>query len=51
MEDKALTEAFARWGWTAAGVAVALERNPHTIGEWRALFCRDGPTSITFVHS
>jgi hypothetical protein len=38
-------------GWTAAAVAVALERDPHTIGEWRAGFCRDGPASITFEHS
>lgn len=35
-------------GWTAADVAVALGRDPHTIGEWRARFCRDGPASITF---
>ena len=38
-------------GWTAADVAVALERDPHTIGEWRAGFCRDGPASISFEHS
>ena len=38
-------------GWTAADVAAALERDPHTIGEWRAGFCRDGPTSVTFAHS
>ena len=35
-------------GWTATSVAVALERDPHTIGEWRAGFCRAGPASITF---
>ncbi len=35
-------------GWTAANVAAALERDPHTVGEWRTRFCRDGPTSITF---
>jgi hypothetical protein len=35
-------------GWTAAEVAAALERDPHTIGAWRAGFCRDGPASITF---
>jgi Homeodomain-like domain len=34
-------------GWTAAEVAVALERDPHTIGEWQARFCRDGPASLT----
>jgi len=38
-------------GWPAAEVAAALERDPHTIGEWRAQFCRDGPTSVTFVHT
>ena len=38
-------------GWTAAEVAVALERNPHTIGEWRTQFCRSGPASIAFTHS
>ena len=38
-------------GWTAADVAGALERDPHTIGEWRAGFCRDGPASIAFAHS
>ncbi len=45
----------ARWllarGWTAAEVAVALERTPHTIGEWRAQFCQQGPASIAFAHS
>ena len=35
-------------GWTAAEVAAALERDPHTIGAWRTGFCRDGPASITF---
>jgi transposase len=34
-------------GWTAAEVAAALERDPHTIGEWQARFCRDGPASLT----
>lgn len=38
-------------GWAAADVAVAFERDPHTIGEWRTQFCRDGPASITFEHS
>ena len=38
-------------GWTAAEVAAALEREPHTIGEWRAGFCRAGPSSITFAHT
>jgi hypothetical protein len=35
-------------GWTAAEVAAALERDPHTVGEWRARFCRDGPASVAF---
>ncbi len=34
-------------GWTAADVAAALERDPHTVGAWRARFCRDGPASVT----
>ena len=38
-------------GWTAADVAVALERNPHTVGEWLARFCRDGPASIAFTQT
>jgi hypothetical protein len=38
-------------GWTAADVAAALERDPHTIGEWRARFCRDGPASVAFESS
>jgi hypothetical protein len=33
-------------GWTAAAVAALLERDPHTIGEWRARCCRDGPASV-----
>ena len=35
-------------GWTVADVAAALERDPHTIGEWRGRFCRDGPAGIAF---
>ncbi len=38
-------------GWSAADVVAALERDPHTVGEWRARFCRDGPASIAFQHS
>jgi transposase len=38
-------------GWTAAEVAVALARDPHTVGDWRARFCRDGPASITFTQT
>src|SRR5688572_7924192 len=35
-------------GWTAADVAAALERDPHTVGDWLTRFCRDGPPSIAF---
>jgi anti-sigma-K factor RskA len=35
-------------GWPAAEVATALGRDPHTVGDWRARFCRDGPASVTF---
>jgi transposase len=35
-------------GWSAAQVAEALERGPHTIGEWLAAFGRSGPTALTF---
>ena len=38
-------------GWTVAAVATALERDPHTVGEWRARFCRAGPASITFTQT
>jgi transposase len=36
------------WGWSAARVAEALERDPHTIGEWLAAFGRSGPAALTF---
>lgn len=35
-------------GWSAAEVAVALERDTHTVGDWLARFCRDGPTGMMF---
>ena len=35
-------------GWTVADVAVALERDAHTVGGWRRQFCRDGPASVPF---
>jgi hypothetical protein len=38
-------------GWTAAQVAEALERDPHTIGEWMTDFRRDGPKGMTFVQT
>ena len=38
-------------GWSAAQVAAALERDPHTIGEWVAAFGRSGPAALAFEHS
>ena len=38
-------------GWTAVQVAEALERDPHTIGEWVADFRRAGPEGMTFVQT
>ena len=38
-------------GWPAGEVAAALERDPHTLGEWRAGFCRDGPASVAVAHT
>jgi hypothetical protein len=38
-------------GWTAAAVAAALDRDPHTVGDWLARFCRDGPASVTFTQT
>jgi transposase len=35
-------------GWTAAQVAEALERDPHTIGVWLANFRQAGPVGLTF---
>ena len=35
-------------GWTAAGTAEALERDPHTIGRWAAAFGEGGPTALIF---
>ena len=35
-------------GWSAAQVAEALERDPHTIGEWLATFRQAGPAGLTF---
>jgi transposase len=38
-------------GWSAAEVAEALARDPHTIGDWVARFCRGGPAALTFAQS
>ena len=35
-------------GWSAAQVAEALERDPHTIGEWLPTFGRNGPAALAF---
>jgi transposase len=35
-------------GWSAAQVAEALERDPHTIGQWLTNFRQAGPTGLTF---
>ena len=34
--------------WSAAQVAEALERDPHTIGDWVADFRRAGPEGLIF---
>lgn len=38
-------------GWPTAQVAVALGRDPHTVGGWLAAFRRDGPAALAFVHT
>ena len=35
-------------GWTAAGTAEALERDPHTIGRWAVAFGEGGPAALIF---
>ena len=35
-------------GWTATQVAEALERDPHTIGNWLASFRQSGPSGLDF---
>ena len=35
-------------GWSAAKVAEALDRDPHTVGDWIDNFRREGPQGITF---
>ena len=40
---------LATQGWPTARVAAALGRDPHTIGEWLAALCRDGPAALAFV--
>jgi len=38
-------------GWSAARVAAALDRDPHTVGAWLAAFEQDGPPALAFVQS
>lgn len=38
-------------GWSAAQVAQALERDPHTIGGWLTTFAQDGPAALAFEQS
>jgi transposase len=42
---------LAAQGWSAARVAEALGRDPHTVGEWLAAFRRDGPAALAFVQT
>jgi transposase len=35
-------------GWSAAQVAEALERDPHTVGDWLEDFRHTGPASLAF---
>ena len=35
-------------GWSAVQVADALDRDPHTIGEWAATFRQAGPAGLAF---
>lgn len=38
-------------GWSEARVGAALERDPHTIGQWLATFGETGPTGMGFEQS
>ena len=38
-------------GWSAAQVADALERDPHTVGQWLATLGRVGPAGLDFEHT
>jgi transposase len=35
-------------GWSEARVAAALERDPHTVGQWLAAFGAAGPQGLAF---
>jgi len=38
-------------GWSAAAVARAFERDPHSIGAWLDDFRRHGPAALAFTHT
>ena len=38
-------------GWTASATAEALERDPHTVGRWAAVFGEGGPAALMFEQS
>jgi anti-sigma-K factor RskA len=42
---------LALQGWSSAQVALALGRDPHTVGNWLAEFRRDGPAALVFAHT
>ena len=37
--------------WTASATAEALERDPHTIGQWASAFSEGGPAALIFERS
>jgi hypothetical protein len=38
-------------GWSAAAIARAFERDPHTIGSWLDDFGQHGPAALVFEHT
>jgi hypothetical protein len=38
-------------GWSAAAIARAFERDPHTIGTWLDAFAQHGPAALVFEHT
>jgi len=37
--------------WSTARAAMALGRDPHTVGSWLTDFRRDGPAALAFMHT
>ncbi len=35
-------------GWSANKAAALLDREAHTVGQWLAAFCADGPEALAF---